>query len=147
LEKLGQSLDSDDWKDPHSLMAFYWEERELEPYGTAIGDYRRIGDEGDVKKKTQSFWAVTFWTQKNPCVCALCFGGSRYVFFRYILKFPSITSTYFAWVSSDPVSSCGTWEGWDPFQNKPSIPARSMGAGSLNGPKSSRGLMTNHWFS
>ena len=26
LEKLGQSLDSDDWKDPHSLMAFYWEE-------------------------------------------------------------------------------------------------------------------------
>ena len=27
LDKLGQSLDSDDWKDPNSLMAFYWEER------------------------------------------------------------------------------------------------------------------------
>ncbi|CAK9062032.1 Acylcarnitine hydrolase, partial [Durusdinium trenchii] len=26
LELLGQSLESDDWKDPDSLMAFYWEE-------------------------------------------------------------------------------------------------------------------------
>ena len=110
MEKLGQSLDSDDWKDPHSLMAFYWEERELEPYGTAIGDSCSIGDEGDVKIP-RSFWANFFGTPKKTVCLRFMFRGFQVCFLRYILKFASITSTYFACVSSDPEPSCGTWEG------------------------------------
>ena len=75
MEKLGQSLDSDDWKDPHSLMAFYWEERELEPYGTAARG--RGGCEN-----SPSFWgAVTFLEPKKKRVFALYFSGVPGMFF------------------------------------------------------------------